>query len=223
MRKLIFIISIVAIFLLIETVQGQSDAAFRADTLEVAYDNPNFDKSDIESYLQKKKLKVNVEVGTTFGTSFGSGSYWGTYIAPHVSYPVSNRFTLKTGGYLLNTYGINNNYSEGVIYPYNPFSGNMTRTFLYVEGAYKLNENITLTGAAFKEFNVFNEPSPNSSGQNYDYEGFIMGVDYRLGNNVFIRGQVEISNGRSPNRYSPFHPAAGAGIPGTHDPFTPGF
>jgi hypothetical protein len=220
-KKIIAAISFIFILTLVYKVYGQGISAQGTDTLEVAYKADGFHEEDIKSLIQKKKLKLNIEVGTTFGTTFGNGSYFGTYLSPNISYPVSKRFTVSTGGYLLNTQGLNQQ-SEGVIYPYNPFVGSMTRTFLYVKGAYRLNENITLTGAAYKEFNAFNAPQPNVPGGNYNYEGFIMGVDYQLGENVFIRGQVEFSNGNSPYRYSPMHPASQR-IHGIRDPFGPGF
>jgi len=219
--KIIIILSLFLSLTLVHEVYGQAIAPSTTDSLEVAYNDEGFNEDDIKSLIQKKKLKLNIELGTTFGTTFGNGSYFGTYLSPSISYPVSKRFTLSTGGYLLNTQGINQQ-SEGVIYPYNPFAGSMTRTFLYIKGAYQLNENITLTGAAYKEFNVFNTPQPNTPGGNYNYEGFIMGVDYKLGDNVFIRGQVEISNGSSPYRYSPMHPASQR-IHGIRDPFGSGF
>ena len=173
--------------------------------------------------ILKKKVRVNVEIGTTFGTTFGNGSYFGTYIAPHISYPVSNRFTLRMGGYFLNSQGLNNTSESEHYYPYNPLAKGMTRTFLYVEGAYALNDKLTITGAAYKEFNMFNRAPPGIQSSDYDYEGIIMGVDYKLGDNVFIRGQVEFSNGRSLNHYSPFHSSPGFGNPSRMDPFAPNF
>ena len=134
---------------------GQSVVQSVSDTLVFSSKASGFDRDEIASYLHKKKLKVNMELGTTFGTTFGSGSYFGTYLSPNISYPVNKRLIISAGGYLLNTQAINNP-SEGPIYPYNPFFGGMTRTFFYVQGAYQVNENITLTGAAYKEFNVFN-------------------------------------------------------------------
>jgi hypothetical protein len=222
MRILIIVILSSFTFIFNSGVMGQASIPDKFDTTGNSAQTAGFDKDEIATYLQKKKLKVNMEIGTTFGTTFGSGSYFGTYLSPNISYPVSKRFTLSTGGYLFNTHGLNNP-SDGTIYPYNPFSGGITRTFVYVEGAYQLNENITLTGAAYKEFNVFNTAPSSSSGRNFNYEGFIMGVDYKLGNNVFIRGQVEISNGGSPYQYSPLYPATNHRIHGTRSPFGPGF
>ena len=222
MKKIIF-----GIFVLIaSSVLGQgyynNETAPKADTLVIATDDSEINHKEIADIIQKRKVRVNVEVGTTFGTTFGNGSYFGTYISPHITVPVTNRFSLRTGGYLLNSQALNNNNESSFYSPYNPFSNGLTRTFVYVEGAYRLTENLTITGAAYKEFNVFNKPPPGVVSGDYDYEGIIMGVDYKIGENVFIRGQIEFSNGRSPYNHSPFNRTAGFGHPGM-DPFSPNF
>ncbi len=163
----------------------------------------NFDEEEIENYIKDKKLKLRMEVGTMFGTTFGSGDYFGTYISPHLSYRLSPKFSLSVGARINNYYGSLFNeplYSSIYGYP----SSNFTRSFIYVEGAYKLNDRLRVTGAVYKEFNIFHEPSPMPYGNDYDYEGIIMGVDYKIGENAFIRGQIEISNGRNPYSRYPF-------------------
>jgi hypothetical protein len=222
-KKIIF--GILVIFTSSAFGQGfyTDQTAPQPDSTTIDVTEPEFNPKEIGDFIQKNKVRVNVEVGTTFGTTFGNGSYFGTYVSPHISIPVSKRFSLQTGGYLLNSQALSNNGEEGFYNPYNPFSNGMTRTFLYVEGAYMLTENLTLTGAVYKEFNMFNKPPPGINSGDFDYEGIIMGVDYKIGENVFIHGQIEFSNGRSPYYYSPFGRSMGVGRSSRMDPFYPGF
>ncbi len=165
--------------------------------------NEDFDEEEIENYIKEKKLKLRMEVGTMFGTTFGSGDYFGTYVSPHLSYRISSKFSLNVGARINNYYGnVFSEPSNNSIYGYP--STNFTRSFIYVEGAYQLNDRLRVTGAVYKEFNIFQESSPMHYGNDYDYEGVIMGVDYKLGEHAFIRGQIEISNGRNPYSRHPF-------------------
>ncbi|MCF8367990.1 MAG: hypothetical protein K9G76_03035 [Bacteroidales bacterium] len=151
----------------------------------------------------KTHLKFDMTFGTMFATTFGNGSYFGTYVSPRVSYPLSKKFTLRTGGMF--TYSPSGNafnpwYSLNEL---NNYRSPLTQSFLYAEGAYQLNENVILTGTVYKEIDFYNQPSPMMNRQAFDGSGVIMGIDYKLGENVFIHGQVGFSN-RSNSYYSPF-------------------
>lgn len=172
--------------------QVSSDEVIEQPLLDsVSYQNSDFDNEEVANYIRDKKLKVRVEMGTVFG----SGNYFGTYVSPHLSYRINPRLTINTGFSLRQNFG-------GMYYePYsgNQYSmGNFTSTLLYVEGAYQVTKNLIVTGTLFKEVNTFNQPSPNQPGFNQDFEGVIMGVDYKIGDHIFIHGEVEFSNGRNP-------------------------
>lgn len=218
MKKIIFGILILVSSSVFSQAYYNSETAPKADTLNTEVNDSELNHKEISDIILKRKVKFNVEVGTTFGTTFGNGSYVGTYVSPHLTVPITNRFSLSTGGYFLNSQAINSNSENSFYNPYNPFSNGLTRTFIYVEGAYRLTENLTVTGAVYKEFNMFNKPPQGINSGDYDYEGVIMGVDYKIGENIFIHGQVEFSNGRSP-----YHRTSGFGHPGQMDPFRPGF
>jgi len=199
MKNVIFVIIFIIFSSLLFGQISEIDIKKQESKDTVIYSTSDFDTEEIADYIKEKKLKLRVEVGTTFGTSFGSGNYFGTYIAPHFSYKISPRFSLNTGVILSNNYGgyyYNPFYGEQIVTPVSGF----TRSFIYIEGAYRLNEKVTVTGAVYKEINLFNNSLPSAQGFNYDCKGMIMGVDYKLGENVFIRGQIEVSNGQSPYR-----------------------
>lgn len=172
---------------------GQVDY-FNSDTAinQKVYQS-NFNEEEIETYLKEKKMKFGLSAGAFAGTSFGSGEYFGTFVSPQVSYPLTSRFTVSVGMTLTNTFGNPYYYpsSEGGYgYP----SANFTRSFLYASGAYQLSERLVVSGTVYKEFNMFDQQSSLSKNYSGDYQGVIMGVDYKIGKNVFIQGQIEISN-----------------------------
>lgn len=161
----------------------------------------NIDPEEMDAYLNPKKLKFNLELGSSFGTG-AYGSYFGTYVAPSISYPVNSRFTISGGGYFAGISPIAQ--GENGTGTNNPFGAMYTRSFLFVKGAYRLTDNLIISGAAYKEIDMFSTNRPPVPGSNYENHGFIMGVDYKIGDNVFIRGSVEVSNGNRPSHYSPF-------------------
>jgi len=114
-------------------------------------------------------------------------------------------------------------YEPGFFSPYGYPAANFTRSFVYVEGIYQVNSRLTISGAAYKEFNLFNPPSPIDNRYNFDSKGFIMGVDYRIGDNIFIHGSIEVSDGPGYYRANPFlSPSHGFGSGSfrrMHDPF----
>ncbi len=166
-----------------------------------AYFSTDFNPEEIEQAIKKDPFQFSVTVGTSFGTNFGGANYFGSYVAPEVSYNLSPRFSLGVGARVSSGFPIG---SSDPYYYGTPglLSGNVNRTFVYVKGAYQVSENLRITGAVYKEMNVFNSQPQNYPGANFDYEGVIMGVDYRVGKNMFIHGEIEFSNGSNPYRFN---------------------
>jgi hypothetical protein len=146
----------------------------------------------------RKKPTVDVTFGTAFAAS-KYGSNYGLFVSPRISYPVTNRLTLSVGG-LFRSYSPLSGM-ENPTQNRHPFHAAQMQSLLMVEGAYRVSENLTLTGMVYREI-----PANNIQLQNRRIEakGMIMGIDYRVNDHVFIRGQVEISNGRNPYYADPF-------------------
>jgi len=171
------------------------------------YVGSGFDEKEIENYLKEQKLKLNLKAGAFFGTGFGSGEYYGTYVSPEINYRVSPRFTVKTGISVIQSFGTQPGLMMYEATPGSP-SAPSTRSLIYASGTYKLNERLMISGTVYKSFNTFNGKSSNPASKIYDYQGVIMGIDYKVGRNIFIQGQIEFSD--SPySRYS--YPYSGFG------------
>ncbi len=203
MYKQLFIAFILFLPLMILSQNPEGDKFLYSGNDSTQYSDSDFNAKEIAAFLKERKLKFRVEVGTSFGTSFGSGNYFGTYLAPHLSYSISPRFNINAGAIINNSFG---KYSYNPLYS-DVFTTNgsaFTRAFIYFEGAYRLNEKLTLTGAVYKEINLLNVPDPATREFNLDRKGFIFGIDYKLGENVFIRGQINVSNGVNPYYPQPY-------------------
>ena len=170
------------------------------------------DEDALEASITKRKLRFSVEFGTAFGAS-RYGSSFGTYVAPHFSYPLSKRFSISAGAYIAGVSPIAR--TEPVTmngYPYSPL---YPRSLIYAEGAYQLTNNLTVSGTVYREVNAFNQ-NPAYPGYNAGLRGVIMGVDYKINDHAFIRGEIEFSNGRRSYFNDPFmNPAGSRGF----DPF----
>ncbi len=192
-----FILLLSFLFFTVSQGFGQQQQ-IKKDTLQAGVDDINMIR-----YLSEKKLKFNLEVGTVFSTGLGSGNYFSTYVSPHVAYALSPRFNLNIGTTIMNGFPVNP-YSPAHDYPlYNPLSPG-TVSFVYVGGDYKVNDKLTLSGNVYKEFSTFNNPNQLQKGYNYNVQGMSMGVDYKVGKNAFIHGQIQISNDRNPYFSHPF-------------------
>jgi len=183
------------------------------------YVKSDFDEEEVANYIEEKKLKFRAELGTFFGTGFGSNYYFGTYVSPHLSYRLTPRFTLSAGATLATSFTNTFNQPENTGYGYPGYYP--PRSFVYAKGAYQVNDRLIISSTVYKEVNLFTNQDPAYNGFESDVKGIIMGVDYKLGDNVFIRGEIEISDG-----YRPYggYPYSGNGFrPGNFNSFNDPF
>lgn len=167
-----------------------------ADTLHQK-DNKNFNRIDIARSLAKTKIRSDISAGVFIGTGSGNRVFTGTYIAPDFSVPVNGRLSLHTG--LMITYFSGYQFANPSFENQNSNpSRNTTRSLVYINSAYKLNDRLTLSGTVYKDFSVLGGYQPSPEFIEGDYKGMIMGIDYQVGKNAVIRGQVEFSD-------SPYH------------------
>jgi hypothetical protein len=177
------------------------------------YVRADFDEKEIQDFLSEKKFNLTFRAGALFVTGPG-GQYFGTYVSPEGSYRLSPKFTITGGMTIYNIYGSLYSYqpSENSFgYP----TANFTQSFLYASGTYQVNNKLRLSGTVYKRMNLFTEQISNTGNTNIDYHGMIMGVDYKLGENVFIQGQIEFSNDPY-SRHSYPYSGFGSGVDSNH-------
>ncbi len=168
-----------------------------------------------ESPINKMQPQIKLEMGSYYSSAGQYGSLFGTYIAPHISIPVNERLRINTGINLVYNQFTENPENESLAIWAPPSS-------VYIEGEYLLNPNLIISGTVYKEFTL-NPLTPggeqlNPRAFNYEREGFIIGAEYRINNNMFIEARFEMSRGDTPpifpygtaspgffNSSSPFH------------------
>ncbi len=227
MKKIFFQIVIIFLpfFLSAQVSPPQGNKEGEADTTVSA--SENFNPEEVKEAILKKRFRVSVEVGATFGGSAYYGSYFGTYIAPRLSYDFTPRFTLSGGISLANYYGIGNSTPEfGGMNMYNGYG--MPVSSVFIEGSYRLTDNLAVYGAVHQQIDLLNMPGQTQNNSNYNFNGTSvrMGFKYKVSDNVFIQGEVGISNRP---RYNPYFggyqpdPFASPMMNRRHDPFNDTF
>lgn len=180
-------------------------------------------------YDPNKRMSVRLEVGSAFGFSSGAGNLFGVYTAPHISYRMSDRWRLNVGMRIQNTNFIN--YYN----PYNPFfpeftrtfDSNITQTLIYAESEYFVNPRLMISTRVFKEVSVFDQPQVNPRALDLNSEGFSVGFNYQVNDNLQFGAEFGYSRGANP--HSPWQSNM-FGVPGRNpyglrplSPFSPGF
>ncbi|MCX6243161.1 MAG: hypothetical protein NTU98_00520 [Bacteroidetes bacterium] len=154
------------------------------------------------SALPLHKLHVGVQLGSQFMTTSGYGSGLSTYVSPTLTYPVSKKFILRGGLSVINTsmYGVKPFYSTVEQASY---SGNFTQAMLWVSGQYQLNNHLTITGTAYKTFDIMNYKPGNSPYYLNNPQGAYLNIGYRINDYLHIDATFGYSKGNNP--YGPYN------------------
>jgi len=158
-------------------------------------------KVTLQTEQQGFKPNVRVSLGTSF-SSFGAGfNSFGTYVAPEISIPINNKFSVEVGmGYSSLFYS-----TPGETM----FSGNNAQYgSIYVSGTYYVNEKLTIRGTGYKTF-LLNPENFNGEANNsfYDYsnQGVRLDMDYKVTDKFRIGLSIEYREQNYPSFY-PYEP-----------------
>jgi hypothetical protein len=145
------------------------------------------------THLPLHKLHIGIRAGTEFMTTSGYGSGFSTFLSPTLTYPVSTKFQLSGGISIVNTsyYGLKSYYStsEG-----NSYSGDITQAMLWVSGQYLLGNRITITGTAYKTFDILGA-KPGSYFYKNNPQGAWLNVGYKISDHMQIEAGFGYSQG----------------------------
>jgi hypothetical protein len=140
------------------------------------------------SFLGNSKPKLNMSLSSSF-SSYGNGlTVIGTSVLPQITFPISDKFSLKAGiGYSTLFFGGDNQSMYS--------SAPTSYGHLFVSGDYIVNEKITLRGTAYKTFSLGSNPmvaGENESVINdFSSQGFIMDIEYKVTENFRVNVGVE--------------------------------
>ncbi len=149
-----------------------------------------------QNHFIPRKMDFGIQVGTQFSTSsYGTG--FSTFISPHLTYRLSKRFSMSGGVSIVNTSLNGLSYTSVSRNEYS-LNGNYTSAMVFLSGQYLVNERLTISGTAYKQFNLFgNIPGYKSFGNN-DAQGIYMNVKYTILENVHLEAGFGYSRGYNP-------------------------
>ena len=153
------------------------------------------------------KLNYGILIVTQFSTSsYASGI--STFISPHLTYSLNKRLSLSGGISIINT-SMNGQFYGPLSNGESSFSGNYTTSLVYLSGQYLMNDRVTLTGTAYKQFNMTGNLPGYKGYLKNDLQGFYMNVRYKIMKNVEFEAGFGYSQGSYPfnsypNYNSPF-------------------
>jgi len=142
----------------------------------------------------------------TLGTSFstGRGGLFSTQsISPRLSFEPGKNFSLVIGSFLSTSQlsqggsltGLSTQFSGGV-------PGRFMSATFYAMGSYNVNPRLTITGGGWVERNNLNSVSHqmqmNPQAFNINAGGMVMGMEYRISDNLRFGAQINVSRGHNP-------------------------
>jgi len=149
-----------------------------------------------EPFEFDKTPSVSLSLGTSFA-SFGYGfSGLSTFIAPAISLPVNKKFSVRVGMGYSNMW-MNAPTEIGI--PYNSSYGSV-----FVSGSYQVNENLVVSGTAYKTFllNSSNQNQlPGTPFNDFSNQGFLFDAEYKVNDKFRIGVSVEYRDQHTPSFY----------------------
>jgi hypothetical protein len=170
------------------------------------------DKQD----TQKFKPDIRVTLGTSF-SSYGPGfNTFGTFIAPEISMPVTEKFSIQVGmGYSSLFY----NQPEETLFGNSPSQYGS----LYVSGTYQVNEKLSIRGTGYKTFLLNPPPAENTQGTpDFSNQGVAFDVSYKVSEHFHINASFQYRQQNYPAYYYGC-PSSGFGTPFNTNPAFGGF
>jgi len=201
-----------------------------AQTNDDEYFDPNYKNwsngLSMDTSKTKQKIKYKFSTGASVTSGFNGGSAVNTWVAPSVLIPVNNRLSIETG--LVYGKGFYNNYNAMPFYGDNSFgniNGDISTVSYYIKGNYKINENLTITGATYGSKVIRTTPvnPANPQAFNLDNNGYMIGFNYKFRNGSEMNLELNLQQGNSPMQMSPFSRGASFGASPYGNTFGMGF
>ncbi len=146
------------------------------------------------------------QVGSSFSMMGSAGSMFTHSLAPVMNWDMSEKFSLQVGT-VFSTSSMNglmpadSRFSGSQLFNHNA-GNNFSSMTVYAFGAYQLNPRLIITGGTWVEQSGFDfMGSALDSRNHYNPQGMMLGLDYKVTDN--LRFGFEVSTSRGNNPYSP--------------------
>lgn len=163
-------------------------------------DSATISKNNKSIFNPNNKLHFGFNAGTGVLVSSDKSFYSNLFVAPNINYDINSKFTISSG-ILVSNLTTNSIFLTGE--PNSNFPKNITQTYVYLQGQYKLNNDITIYGSGF--YNTNNLTGKNNNNlMNFNNKGYSLGVDYNVGKDSKIGLEFQFSDKPNPfyNRYN---------------------
>lgn len=177
-------------------------------------------------FAQLANPQFGFQAGSVFSTAGSSGNMFTNSLTPRLNFGISKDFHLEVGTIFSSTrfngftpyYGMHPQGSESMLIDRQ--SGVFSAT-MYAFGAYQLNPRLTVSGGTWFERSSFdmsqNTMNPYQFSQNP--RGMMLGLDYKVTENLRFGVEVSASSGVSPMTPGLFQHSAFPGRSHNHNPF----
>ncbi len=177
-------------------------------------------------FAQFNTPQFGMQFGSSFTTAGASGSLFSNSIAPRLNMDVGKDFHLEVGtifttsrfngvaqGYGMHAYG-----SESLLFD-QPSGMNSATTYAF--GVYRLNPKLSISGGTWFERTSFDmsETTMNPYAMSYNPRGMMLGLDYKVTENLRFGVEVSASSGVSPMTHGLYQHSAFPGGFHNHNPF----
>ncbi len=141
---------------------------------------------------------LGVQMSSSFSSGFAGAGMFSQSIAPQVQFKPGKNFSVIAGSILSSS-----SFSGGNNFLAAPSaSSRFFSTTVYALGAYQLNPRLTLSGGAWGERNNLNDmltgPQMNPQAFNMNAGGIMMGLDYKITENLRFGAEINVSRGTDP-------------------------
>ncbi len=157
---------------------------------------------------QHSSAHAGLEVSTMFGTTGLFGSMFSHSLAPNFTWDVSKDFQFVAGTIFSTSrftgLSPHASFMGGDQALFGHDGGRMFSSTVYAFGVYHVNPRLSVTGGTWFEqsnFNMHDSFLNNQFDMHQNPRGMMLGLDYRINENVRFGVEVSTSTG-----YSPFYP-----------------
>jgi hypothetical protein len=190
------ILSVFILVVMLFSLKGFSQSSYSESSL--------FDRSKSNSSvgLFNTSPDFGMSIGSSFATGFG-GSLFTHSIAPHLRFDPAKNFSFVVGSVISSS-------NLGASSPFTGYGGQIMpdrflSTTVYALGAYSVNPRLIVTGGTWVERNNFNlmQNQMNPQALNLNAGGMMMGMEYRITDNLRFGAEINVSRGQNP--FNPYY------------------
>lgn len=160
------------------------------------------------AHAQQTSPGFGLEVSSMFGKSGAYGNMFSHSLAPNFTWDVSKDFQFVAGTIFsatrFNGLSSHGSFMGGDQALFGHDGGRMLSSTFYAFGVYHVNQRLSITGGTWFEqshYNMHDSFLNNHFDMQQNPRGMMLGLDYRVNENVRFGVEVSTSTG-----YSPFYP-----------------